>query len=75
MRRLAALVREERIGAGAIEAQFDGAGGSEPARAIETEGGLAGSVELHLARHFASFGRELPPDGLYDRVLAEMRIP
>ncbi len=75
MRRLAALVREERIGAGAIEAQFDGAGGSEPARAIETEGGLAGSVELHLARHFASFGRELPPDGLYDRVLAEIETP
>jgi len=78
MRRLAALVREERIGAAAIEAQLAHAGGSstgaEPP-AIEAEGGLAGSVELHLARYFASFGRDLPPDGLYDRLLAEIEVP
>ncbi|MET0375600.1 MAG: helix-turn-helix domain-containing protein, partial [Rhizorhabdus sp.] len=32
-------------------------------------------VEQHLARYFATFGRDLPPDGLYDRVLAEMERP
>ena len=75
MRRLAALVREERIGMAAIEAQLGGAGPCEPAQAIEAEGGLVGSVELHLARYFASFGRDLPPDGLYDRFLAEIEAP
>jgi len=75
MRRLAALVREERIGAAAIEVQLGGPGPGEPAPAIETDGGLAGSIELHLARYFASFGRDLPPDGLYDRMLAEIEAP
>jgi two-component system nitrogen regulation response regulator GlnG len=43
--------------------------------AIANDGGLAGSVELHLARYFAGFGRELPPDGLYERLLAEIEPP
>jgi len=75
MRRLAALVREERIGAAAIEMQLGGPAPGEPAPAIETDGGLSGSIELHLARYFASFGRDLPPDGLYDRMLAEIEGP
>jgi two-component system nitrogen regulation response regulator GlnG len=37
--------------------------------------GLAASVELHLARYLTMFGEELPPDGLYDRVLAEIERP
>ena len=37
--------------------------------------GLAASVEGHLARYFATFGDDLPPDGLYDRVLAELERP
>jgi two-component system nitrogen regulation response regulator GlnG len=36
---------------------------------------LAASVESHLARYFDTFGDELPPDGLYDRVLAEVEKP
>jgi two-component system, NtrC family, nitrogen regulation response regulator GlnG len=75
MRRLAALVREDRVGVAAIEAQLGSAGSPEAAPAMESEGGLAGSVELHLARYFASFGRDLPPDGLYERLLAEIEPP
>jgi len=75
MRRLAALVREDRIGAAAIDAQLGAAGSTDDAPAMESEGGLGGSVELHLARYFASFGRDLPPDGLYERLLAEIEPP
>ncbi|MDB5737202.1 MAG: ntrC [Sphingomonas bacterium] len=76
MRRLAALSREDRIGAFAMDAHLGGGAGDEAMPAIVAEGGgLSGSVELHLARYFASFGRDLPPDGLYDRVLAEMEEP
>jgi two-component system nitrogen regulation response regulator GlnG len=75
MRRLAALVREDRIGTGAIEVQLGAAGASEDAPAMASEGGLAGSVELHLARYFGNFGRDLPPDGLYERLLAEIEPP
>ena len=77
MRRLAALIREDRIGVAAIEAQIGGAAGIGDGMAaiISDRGGLGGSIELHLARYFAAFGRDLPPDGLYDRVLAEIEEP
>ncbi|MGL4541558.1 MAG: helix-turn-helix domain-containing protein, partial [Polymorphobacter sp.] len=32
-------------------------------------------VELHIARYFNVFGDDLPPDGLYDRILAEIERP
>ena len=32
-------------------------------------------VERYLATHFASYGRELPPPGLYDRVLHHVERP
>ena len=75
MRRLAALGRDERIGAAAVDAQLAGVAGAAAPAIVADGGGLAASVELHLARYFASFGRDLPPDGLYDRVLAEIEAP
>jgi two-component system nitrogen regulation response regulator GlnG len=66
MRRLAALVREERIGA---------TGPEEMKSTSEENHGLGGVLELHLARYFATFGRELPPDGLYERLLSEIEPP
>jgi two-component system, NtrC family, nitrogen regulation response regulator GlnG len=32
-------------------------------------------LELHLADYFASFGNQLPPEGLYERILAELEPP
>ena len=32
-------------------------------------------MEAHLAGYFSGFGRELPPDGLYEHVLAEVERP
>ncbi len=77
MRRLAALIREDRIGMAAIEAQIGGAASHDDgvAAIVSDRGGLGGAVELHLARYFAAFGRDLPPDGLYDRVIAEIEEP
>ncbi len=74
MRRLAALTRGDTIDAAAIA---DGLG--EPGRVATaptvTADGLAASVELHLARYLAVFGDDLPPDGMYERVLAEIERP
>jgi two-component system, NtrC family, nitrogen regulation response regulator GlnG len=77
MRRLAALTREDVIGAHLIEAHLgQQAGGEGPAASQDgAGGGLADAVEMHLARYFAAFGRDLPPDGMYDRVLAEVERP
>jgi two-component system nitrogen regulation response regulator GlnG len=74
MRRLAALTRDTIITPALIELQLSGCGQAATAPLPETAG-LADAVEQHLARHFASFGHTLPPDGLYDRVLAEIERP
>ncbi|KFB09990.1 nitrogen regulation protein NR(I) [Nitratireductor basaltis] len=36
---------------------------------------LGQAVEQYLQRHFSSFGAELPPPGLYQRILAEVEYP
>jgi two-component system nitrogen regulation response regulator GlnG len=51
-----------------------------PASEPETEQrdmpeGLSEAVERHLARHFQSYGEDLPPVGLYHRVLREIEVP
>lgn len=76
MRRLAVLSREDVITAAIVDQQIQ-----QPA-VVEAVlvppgngGGLADAVEQHLSRYFATFGRDLPPDGLYDRVLAEVERP
>lgn len=76
MRRLAALARDETITAAIVEDglredRTDGAA----VETIPAGQGLAASIEAHLARYFATFGDDLPPDGLYDRILAEMERP
>tara|TARA_R110000782_G_scaffold13999_24_gene41874 strand:+ start:45991 stop:47460 length:1470 start_codon:yes stop_codon:yes gene_type:complete len=74
MRRFAALERSDVISASSVEEALR----SErvPAGRAESDNrGLAGSVEAHLARYFDTFGDDLPPDGLYERVLAELEKP
>ena len=73
MRRLAALTRGDTIDAAAIAS-----GLGERVRAAHSDAaadGLAGAVELHLARYLGVFGNDLPPDGLYERVLTEVERP
>src|SRR3954449_4279601 len=74
-RRLAALHSQENILAAVNEAPPlppPLVSGDEESRAEE---GLSGAVERHLASYFASFGEELPPPGLYHRVLREIEHP
>lgn len=75
MRRMAALSREDWITAAVIDQQFSASMASDAGPVIAAEGGLADAVEHHVARYFATFGRDLPPDGLFDRVLAEVERP
>jgi two-component system nitrogen regulation response regulator GlnG len=74
-RRLAALYPQETIAASVIDAEL-----SPPARVSScfeggAEEGLSAAVERHLASYFARFGNELPPPGLYHRVLREIEHP
>ncbi|MDM7462672.1 MAG: response regulator [Tepidimonas taiwanensis] len=46
-----------------------------PGRATEATGRLSQSVEAHLRRYFDLHGDQLPPPGLYDRILQEIERP
>jgi two-component system nitrogen regulation response regulator GlnG len=74
-RRLAALYPQETITASVIESELSQpemiAADEDP----KSEDGLSSAIERHLTAYFASFGTELPPPGLYHRVLREMEQP
>lgn len=75
IRRLAALYPQETIGSSIIEAELN-----QPAPSLmefEPSGDetLQESVERHLTDYFQTFGEELPPPGLYHRILREVESP
>ena len=79
VRRLAALYPQDEIGSEIIENELRGNEGPESGGgrgALLAENLTIGqAAEQHLQRYFASFGGELPPPGLYQRVLAEVEYP
>ena len=89
-RRLAALYPQDLITAQLVETElgFDHAlaplsndqsapqpFGSRAAPTVNDEGGLMGSVERHLNELFKQHGDNLPPPGLYHRILRELEVP
>ena len=75
VRRLAALYTEETIGSQVIEMEL-----AEPSvgPAVEIELGeetLSSAVERIIGREFAKFGGDLPPAGLYERILRDVERP
>jgi two-component system nitrogen regulation response regulator GlnG len=73
VRRLVVLHSGESIGGDSVAAEL-----REPLRSIEPgeEGdALRAAIERHLLRYFAEHGDQLPPPGLYDRILEEMERP
>jgi two-component system nitrogen regulation response regulator GlnG len=83
MRRVAALAREEVVTAPAAEtwirhADLVASGETAPAATIASAAAMQGSLESVIAawlrQHLLSPGR-LPPEGLYERLLAEFERP
>jgi len=75
VRRLAALYTEEAIGVSVLRTELaETAFGPAPEPTAVDEG-LAEMVERILNREFASYGEDLPPAGVYDRVLKEVERP
>src|SRR6185312_8284836 len=73
-RRLAALYPQETITAAVIDTEL-----SQPAAPVSekavTEDTLSAAVERNLTRYFAGFDNDLPPPGLYHRILREIEYP
>jgi two-component system nitrogen regulation response regulator GlnG len=85
VRRLAALHPDDVITAQAIEGELSVVRRSAPRivepRAMEAQpapapgDGFEGFLRSHLRSYFARFGDELPPPGLYERLLVEFERP
>ena len=73
-RRLAALYPQETITAAVVDAEL-----AQPAPPTADkplgEESLTAAVERNLTRYFASFSNDLPPPGLYHRILREIEYP
>jgi two-component system nitrogen regulation response regulator GlnG len=75
VRRLTALYPQDTITADIVDTEL----GEAMMPRIDDErteaATLSELVEGHLGRYFARFGRDLPPPGLYDRIIREVEQP
>jgi two-component system nitrogen regulation response regulator GlnG len=77
VRRLSALYPQDDIAAEIIESELQTAQAND-GTAVGPNGEqltISQAVELHLQRYFSGFGTELPPPGLYHRILTEVEYP
>jgi len=75
VRRLAALYSQDTITVDIVDGELSE---TAPARLDDAEmhsKTLSELVERYLATYFATFGRELPPAGLYDRIIRQVEAP
>jgi len=80
IRRLAALYPQETITAPVVDLELNdhmpaAAATGELTEASTSSMTLAAFVEQHLRQYFTGFGDNLPPPGLYDRILREIEQP
>ena len=79
VRRLAALYPQDTITEALIETELSVAVppaiSSEPVKAVLAEETLSEAVDRHLTAYFAEFKGDLPPPGLYHRILRDIEEP
>ena len=78
VRRLAALYPQEEIAVDVIETELKnetGLHGADNPVSVSDNITIGEAVEMNMQKYFASFGNELPPAGLYHRVLEEVEYP
>ena len=74
VRRLAALNTQDTLTVQMVDADLTEANAQSPADR-GTPKDLSEQVERYLATYFGTFGRDLPPVGLYDRVIRQVEQP
>ncbi|MGI9385127.1 MAG: nitrogen regulation protein NR(I) [Methyloligellaceae bacterium] len=75
LRRLTALYSQDTITLDLVEAEL--AANSRPAfdDAMEQDLDVGAAMERYLTDYFAGFGEDLPPPGLYQRMLRKIELP
>ena len=75
IRRLLVMGGEEPVGQAEVEAVLTSQPAMEPLKGGGAGDKLSASVARHLRRYFDLHGGELPPPGLYQRILREIEEP
>ena len=77
IKRLAVMEVEDTITAATVERELAASPplAEQPAAHAASAATLGEFLENHLAQYFAGFGGALPPEGLYERILAEVEPP
>lgn len=78
VRRLAALYPQEEISQEIIESELrttDSPVTTAATGSLPEDLSIGQAVEHYLQRYFSGFGTDLPPPGLYQRILAEVEYP
>ncbi|MGE0766860.1 MAG: nitrogen regulation protein NR(I) [Hyphomicrobiaceae bacterium] len=76
VRRLVALYTQDTLTPELVESELAEATASpRPDDGAGEPTALSEMVERYLAQHFASFGRDLPPPGLYRRLIRQVELP
>ena len=75
VRRLALTGGEERISRSEVELVLDNQPAIEPLTGGSDGDKLSASIAKHLRRYFDLHGGQLPPPGLYQRILREVETP
>jgi two-component system, NtrC family, nitrogen regulation response regulator GlnG len=79
VRRLAALYPQDEISAEIVQSELEVERGQSPAlvdsRLLDADVSITQAVEHNMQKYFGQFGEELPPSGVYDRVLPEFEKP
>ena len=75
VRRLSAIYSQDTITGEMVESELATAARTPFAGTAERSGDLSESVERFLSDYFMSFGQDLPPAGLYTRVVHKIELP
>ncbi len=75
IRRLLALNSEETLSEDLVARELQEAAQPAPLDDSDEKASISELIERHLADYFASFGSEIPPAGLYERVIREVEKP
>jgi two-component system, NtrC family, nitrogen regulation response regulator GlnG len=75
VRRLSALYPQESISADIVDHELSSSSSAAPDTAPPGKAKLNEWMEVYLSDYFGSYGDQLPPPGLYDRILRDVEAP
>jgi two-component system, NtrC family, nitrogen regulation response regulator GlnG len=75
VRRLAALNSQETLTVQTVDHDLALLGSATPSQTSTNSDDLSEQVERYLAAYFQSYGNELPPPNLYNRIIRQVELP